>query len=92
MRKILSLFLSIAIILTTGINAKIDAASNGVQAAWLTTAWSLDWPKTKNNSTAQKKELIKILDTLKDTGINTVMFQLIPYGFSMFIFFINSWS
>ena len=55
MRKILSLFLSIAIILTTGINAKIDAASNGVQAAWLTTAWSLDWPKTKNNSTAQKK-------------------------------------
>ena len=48
MRKILSLFLSIAIILTTGINAKIDATSNGVQAAWLTTAWSLDWPKTRS--------------------------------------------
>ena len=92
MRKILSLFLSIAIILTTGINAKIDAASNGVQAAWLTTAWSLDWPKTKNNSTAQKKELIKILDTLKDTGINTVMFQVRPYGDAMYKSSINPWS
>ena len=30
MRKILSLFLSIAIILTTGINAKIDAASTTI--------------------------------------------------------------
>ena len=92
MRKILSLFLSIAIILTTGINAKIDAASNGVQAAWLTTAWSLDWPKTKNNSTAQKKELIEILDTLKDTGINTVMFQVRPYGDAMYKSSINPWS
>ena len=55
MRKILSLFLSIAIILTTGINAKIDAASNGVQAAWLTTAWSLDWPKTKKILQLRKK-------------------------------------
>ena len=92
MRKILSLFLSLAIILTTGINAKIDAASNGVQAAWLTTAWSLDWPKTKNNSTAQKKELIEILDTLKDTGINTVMFQVRPYGDAMYKSSINPWS
>ena len=57
MRKILSLFLSIAIILTTGINAKIDAASNGVQAAWLTTAWSLDWPKTKNKFYSSEKRI-----------------------------------
>ena len=80
MRKILSLFLSIAIILTTGINAKIDAASNGVQAAWLTTAWSLDWPRAKTILQLRKRIDRNIRYTKKDTGINTVMFQVRPYG------------
>ena len=80
MRKTLSLLLSICIILGSGISTKSYANTNGVQAAWLTTAWSLDWPKAKNNPTAQKNELIEILDILKDTGINTVMFQVRPYG------------
>ena len=92
MRKALSLLLSICIILGSGINKKSYANTNNVQSAWLTTAWSLDWPKTKNNSTAQKKELIKILDTLKDTGINTVMFQVRPYGDAMYKSSINPWS
>ena len=92
MRNILSLFLSIIIILSTGINFKIDATSNDFQAAWLTTAWSVDWPKTKNNPSAQKQELIEILDTLKDTGINTIMFQVRPYGDAMYKSNINPWS
>ena len=92
MRNILSLFLSIIIILSTGINFKIDATSNDFQAAWLTTAWSIDWPKTKNNPSAQKQELIEILDTLKDTGINTIMFQVRPYGDAMYKSNINPWS
>ena len=92
MRKALSLLLSICIILGSGINKKSYANTNNVQSAWLATAWSLDWPKTKNNSTAQKKELIKILDTLKDTGINTVMFQVRPYGDAMYKSSINPWS
>ena len=54
MRKVLSLLLSICIILGSGINKKSYANTNNVQSAWLTTAWSLDWPKTKKNSTAQK--------------------------------------
>ena len=60
MRNALSLLLSICIILGSGINKKSYGNTNNVQAAWLTTAWSLDWPKTKNNPTAQKKELIEI--------------------------------
>lgn len=92
MRKTLSLLLSICIILGSGISTKSYANTNNVQAAWLTTAWSLDWPKTKNNPTAQKNELIEILDTLKDTGINTVMFQVRPYGDAMYKSSINPWS
>ena len=64
MRKALSLLLSICIILGSGINKKSYANTNNVQSAWLTTAWSLDWPKTKKNSTAQKKELIKTKEKL----------------------------
>ncbi len=92
MRKTLSLLLSICIILGSGISTKSYANTNGVQAAWLTTAWSLDWPKAKNNPTAQKNELIEILDILKDTGINTVMFQVRPYGDAMYKSNINPWS
>ena len=47
MRKVLSLLLSICIILGSGINKKSYANTNNVQSAWLATAWSLDWPKTK---------------------------------------------
>ena len=35
-------------------------------------------------SEAQKQEMINILDTLKDTGINTVMFQVRPKGDALY--------
>ena len=51
-----------------------------VRAAWITTAYRLDWPQTLANSTAgrmqQQKELIQMLDMLKQANINTVLFQV----------------
>jgi Uncharacterized protein conserved in bacteria len=51
-----------------------------VRAAWITTAYGLDWPRIKATSTAttnqQKSELIKILDKLKEANFNTVLFQV----------------
>lgn len=50
-----------------------------VRAAWLTTAYGMDWPRTKIRSTAdikkQKQELITILDQLQEAHINTILFQ-----------------
>lgn len=50
-----------------------------VRAAWVTTAYALDWPKTKATSTAgirrQKAELTEMLDKLKAANFNTVLFQ-----------------
>ena len=50
-----------------------------VRAVWLTTIGGLDWPSSYARSTEgilrQKKELADILDRLKDSGINTVLFQ-----------------
>lgn len=50
-----------------------------VRAAWITTAYALDWPKAKATSTAgirlQKAELTQMLDKLKAANFNTVLFQ-----------------
>ena len=50
-----------------------------VRAAWITTAYGLDWPRTKATSAAsrerQKAELIEMLDKLKDAHFNTILFQ-----------------
>ena len=50
-----------------------------VRAAWITTAYGLDWPKNKATTPTsiqrQKEELIKILDKLKAANFNTVLFQ-----------------
>ena len=50
-----------------------------VRAAWITTAYGLDWPRTRATSAAsreqQKKELIRILDKLKAANFNTILFQ-----------------
>jgi uncharacterized lipoprotein YddW (UPF0748 family) len=50
-----------------------------VRAAWVTTAYGLDWPRTRATSPAsirkQQQELEKILDCLKEANFNTVIFQ-----------------
>lgn len=50
-----------------------------VRAAWITTAYALDWPRTKATSATtierQKSELIQILDQLQIANFNTVLFQ-----------------
>ena len=50
-----------------------------VRAAWITTAYGLDWPHTKASSATgirrQQEELLEILDRLKEAHFNTVLFQ-----------------
>ena len=50
-----------------------------IRAAWITTAYGLDWPRTRANSPEgirkQKEELIEILDQLQEANFNTVLFQ-----------------
>lgn len=50
-----------------------------VRAAWITTAYGLDWPHTHATTPQgirkQQQELIEILDRLKAANFNTVLFQ-----------------
>lgn len=50
-----------------------------IRAVWLTTNYQLDWPSEAGTTTAvitrQKQEMVRLLDRLKECGINTVFFQ-----------------
>ena len=92
MKKIISLLLSFCMIFIIGINKNSYADSTDMQAAWITTVYNSDWPSVKNNISKQKEEIINILDILKDTGINTVMFQARTEGDSLYKSNINPWS
>lgn len=56
-----------------------DSIKYEMRAVWLTTAFGLDWPKSKadtpNGIRRQKEELERILDRLVADGYNTVFFQ-----------------
>ena len=50
-----------------------------IRAVWITSAYGLDWPKSRANTPSgiarQKKELTDLLDLLQKAHFNTVLFQ-----------------
>ena len=51
-----------------------QAQKHEVRAVWLTTIGGIDWPQAKT-ATAQKQEMTRILDQLKQVNVNTVLIQ-----------------
>lgn len=49
------------------------------RAVWVTTVFNLDWPTTSGPS-AQKNEMIALLNLLKDARFNTIMLQVRARG------------
>lgn len=93
MRKItMSLIMSFLMIFSMFSPISYAANENEMRAAWISTVHNIDWPKTKNNPTAQKKEYTDLLDTLKSTGINAVVVQVRPAGDAIYKSNINPWS
>lgn len=58
-------------------NASTDIVilKHELRAAWLTTAWKLDWPATAIGAENQRNLLISLIDKLKSMNINVVFFQ-----------------
>ncbi len=50
-----------------------------IRAVWLTTLGGLDWParpaRTEAGAEEQKRSLCRMLDVLRETGVNVVLFQ-----------------
>lgn len=94
-RVIMTLMLVIIMSFFTITNNGISyALEDDMKGAWITTVYNSDWPsnRSKGNIEEQKKEMINILDELKYTGINTVIFQVRPKGDALYNSSINPWS
>ncbi len=47
-----------------------------LRAAWLTTAYKLDWPSTATGADNQKNLLVSLINNLKNLNINVIYFQV----------------
>lgn len=64
-----------------------------LRGAWVSTVSNIDWPSSRTLSTGQQQaELLRILDTLARTGINTVYLQVRPESDALYASGIEPWS
>lgn len=63
-----------------------------LRAAWLTTAWGLDWPAGVTGAAAQKASLISLIDRLKGLNINLIYFQVRCSSDAFYKSLISPWS
>lgn len=69
-------FIALIFFLSSSIQAQEAPQPNReFRAVWVTTVFSLDWPKT-SGAEAQKAELIKLFDEVKQARLNAVLLQV----------------
>ncbi len=71
---------------------QILVAKKEIRAAWIATVYNLDWPDTKNNPTAQKSELITLLDRFQSLNFNAVILQIRPTADAFYPSDLEPWS
>jgi len=96
-KKILSMitaFFLVTGLFTQNLFAAVPAElpTQDIRAAWMATVFSIDFPTTKNNETAQKNEYIQKIEALKSIGINTIVVQIRPKADALYESSINPWS
>ncbi len=64
-----------------------------LRGSWVSSVSNIDWPSSRTLTTAQQQaELIKILDSLQATNINTVFLQVRPEADALYASTIEPWS
>ena len=98
MRRIMCLILAVIMVLSClaatifsfTAKAKEDREMRGV---WVASVYNIDFPSKQNLSSAKmKKELDNIVETVKETGLNTIFFQVRPCADSLYNSSYNSKS
>ncbi len=83
------------ILLLNTVRANTDAGEpmREFRAVWLTSVWNIDWPhSTHVSAQVQKNRLISMLNTLHDTNINAVLFQVRPNADALYQSAYEPWS
>ena len=84
----LIVFLLLGLSLEAGINPKRE-----FRAVWVATVVNIDWPLSYNHSPAQQKQdLIDLLDNMKVSGINAIIFQVRPESDALYASSYEPWS
>ena len=63
-----------------------------MRGVWIATVFSIDFPKAQGNVEKQKQEIVDILNTAKEAGLNTVFFQVRPHGDALYRSDVFPWS
>src|SRR5512137_419014 len=64
-----------------------------MRAVWIATVNNIDWPSLPTLSVDdQKKEMIRLLDLMKQLNLNTVVFQVRPAADAFYPSTIEPWS
>ncbi|MDR3340220.1 MAG: family 10 glycosylhydrolase, partial [Candidatus Symbiothrix sp.] len=61
--------------LTTVASLQAQSPKREMRATWIATVTRIDWPK-ESGATAQKNEMLKMLDSIQTLNMNTVFFQV----------------
>lgn len=69
-----------------------SAPKREMRGVWIATVSNIDWPTNKGNVEAQKKEMLRMLDSLAANHINTVIFQARPCSDAFYQSDIEPWS
>ncbi|MDR4988535.1 MAG: family 10 glycosylhydrolase [Bacteroidales bacterium] len=70
-----------------------DEPMRELRAVWLTSVWNIDWPhSTSVSAQAQQTRLINMLDVLRETNINAVLFQVRPNADALYRSAYEPWS
>jgi uncharacterized lipoprotein YddW (UPF0748 family) len=88
--KVFRIF-TLLLFLTTIIHSQSNLPKREFRGAWISTVSRIDWPSNSIPS-QQKADFIKILDYLKDAGINAVIFQIRPECDALYDSPIDPWS
>lgn len=92
MKKIIVFFVTLTLLAGSWASLAF-ASSTDMRGAWIATYANLDFPSsTSLSADAQKAELSKMIETLYEDGINTVIFQVRPCGDALYKSSINPWS
>jgi uncharacterized lipoprotein YddW (UPF0748 family) len=63
------------------------------RGVWVATVGNMDWPSRRNLGSAQAQaELLRILDTARDLGLNAVIFQVRPMADAFYASTLEPWS
>lgn len=83
--------LLLAIMATAG--ARTLSPKHEMRAAWIASVENIDWPSAKGlTPDQQRQEFIKLVDRLKNVGINAVIVQIRPCADALYDSKVEPWS